>query len=276
MSKVLKSFYTTVSERREIHTIPVVKLINHANRQGPGFGVLADNEESTSEPTFDVRGAEEAAAQILRQAEAEAASILGEAHRQSESIIAQTRQQTDMMLQEASLQVDGILTEARASGFEQGFLAGKEEAESQYRSKIEESLELMRQIESDRKKRLLQSEQQLIELSVGIARRIIEKHLETDNEWIVNSVKSALAEAIDQSKIEIYAHPEDIPILVANKEEILSSFASRIDLFFMAELSIGQGGCVLHTPQGTIDARLDTQLNEVRRALLEVAASLQL
>lgn len=274
LSKVLKSIYTTVSERREIHTIPVVKLMS-ANQPSQGIGDPADNEDTIPKPALDSRTVKEASAQILQQAETEAASILEEARRQSESLLAETRKQTEMMLQEANLQVEGILTEARASGFQQGFLAGQSEAESQYRSKIDESLELMRQIESDQKKRLLQSEQQLIELSVEIAQRIIEKQLETDNEWIVNTVKSALAEAVDQSKIEIYAHPEDIPMLAANKEEFLSSFASRIDLFFVAELSIRQGGCVLHTPIGTIDARLDTQLNEVRRALLEVAASLQ-
>jgi flagellar assembly protein FliH len=256
--------------------VPVVKLVNHSARtqveltEGTRFEAVTDGE-----PAAELRHAEETAVQLRQQAETEAEAILAQARRESDSWLAEAGRQAELIVQDAELQAETILTNARISGHEQGFAEGLAEAQNQYRSKIDAFLATMRQIEADRKKRLLQSEQQIVELSLAIAGRIIEKQLETDNQWIVNTVKSALAEAVDRSRIEILAHPEDIPILVLAKEEFLSSIAAKAELHFVSEPSIRQGGCVLHTPQGTIDARLDTQLNEVKRALLEVAATLQ-
>lgn len=256
--------------------VPVVKLAAPGSRpQAETAEEVRGEAETDNEPTEELRSAEAAAVQLIRQAENEASEILAKARRESDSLREEAGRQADLIVQDAKMQAETILANARMSGHEQGFAEGLAEAQHQYRVKIDESLAMMRQIEADGKKRLLQSEQQIVELSVAIAERIIEKQLETDHQWIVNTVKSALAEVIDRSRIEIAAHPEDIPILVMAKEEFLPMMASKGELHFVSEPSIRQGGCVLHTSQGTIDARLDTQLNEVKRALLEVAATLQ-
>lgn len=272
LSKVLKSMYTNVSERRQIHTIPIVRIVTPTSTGNAGF--LSGESEGVAGTAGNLQSEPPTPEEIVQGAMDEAESLLSDAHDQAEKLVTDANQQAEQVIAEAERKVQQMLEEAQQSGYQAGLEEGKAFADDFYRDKIDESLAMIQQSELERKRLILQAEQDILQLSVSIAQKIIGRELEIGSEWVVQTVKSALSEMVDLNRIEIMANPEDIPILLHNKRELLSGFTARVDLQFVSEPSIEKGGCIIQTSQGTIDAQVETQLNEVKRALFEMSAGL--
>ncbi|GAX91447.1 FliH/SctL family protein [Effusibacillus lacus] len=262
MSKIVKSLYASVNGTRTIHTIPVIKVTMPVNHTGHG---VSDPEDP--EPVMSPE-------EIMLAAREEASHILSEAQRVAETLIAEANAKAEALLDNARLQAEHIMEESRQTGYRNGYEEGKAVGEASYNNKIEQALELINRVEMNRKTYQLQAEQELLELACAVARKIMGKEIECESSWVSNTVKSALAELVDRSQVEVIAHPDDIPILVTVKEEMFIKHGSQVELQLKADPAVERGGCLLRTRQGTVDARIDSQLQEVRRALLDMAESM--
>ncbi|MFC4768784.1 FliH/SctL family protein [Effusibacillus consociatus] len=261
MSKIVKSLYTTVAGQRTIHTVPVVKVITP-----PGF-LNHESEPQEAEPVLSPE-------EIIKEAQKQAARMLENTRREADLIVNDAKRQAEAILTDSRRQVEEAVAQAQKAGYEIGFEEGKTAGETLFQEKIQEVLGRMSQIEAERQEYLLQSEQQLLVLACEIARRIMGREIELGMSWVEATLKGALAELVNRSHVEVHAHPDDIPLLIDIKSEISSPYNAQIEFKFTADSSIEKGGCILRTRQGAVDARIDTQLNEVKRALLETAAAL--
>ncbi|WP_018132562.1 FliH/SctL family protein [Effusibacillus pohliae] len=260
MSKIVKSPYATVTGQRTIHTIPVVRVVNPASvRTQSVDGRCLENGPSSEA--------------VIEQARLEADRILETARREAAAVVEEANRQAETVLQSAQQKAKRMVEEAREAGYESGFADGRAAGEAAYRDKIEQVLAMMRQLEADQKAYAWQSERQLIELACAVAKKIIQKELETDPAWVERTLKSALAELVDRSRVEVHANPEDIPFLLTVRDDLAVGYPPPVELQFVSDLSVEKGGCILRTRHGSVDARIDTQLNEVKRALLEAAAA---
>ncbi|MGZ4030863.1 MAG: FliH/SctL family protein, partial [Tumebacillaceae bacterium] len=97
----------------------------------------------------------------------------------------------------------------------------------------------------------------------------------TDRSWVLDVVREALEEINDVGKIEVRVHPEDFELVNQNREGLRKEVPGQSEVLVLPDRGVQAGGCVVHTAFGNIDARIDTQLDEVRKALLEVAASIE-
>ena len=62
-------------------------------------------------------------------------------------------------------------------------------------------------------------------------------------------------------------HPDDFPAVVKSKPRWLAGDDAAANVRVMADGSVGRYGCVVETPVGRLDARLQTQLDVLERAL---------
>jgi type III secretion system HrpE/YscL family protein len=62
-------------------------------------------------------------------------------------------------------------------------------------------------------------------------------------------------------------HPEDLPALEPRRAGLLGRLGAGAVLTFAADDRVGRGGCVVETPVGRVDARLETQIAALERAL---------
>jgi flagellar assembly protein FliH len=56
------------------------------------------------------------------------------------------------------------------------------------------------------------------------------------------------------------------------RAELTLAVDSEAELVIVPDATVDEGGCVVRTSFGSIDARIDTQLSELKAALMEVAA----
>jgi type III secretion protein L len=140
------------------------------------------------------------------------------------------------------------------------FREGTEQALSEFEINLFESREI-------REKILRDTEKDLLRLAVRLAEKIIGREIDKDQTTIVDIVVNAVQNVRQQEKLTIRVNPQDLGIIEKEIERI--SAGSRIKFIdFAADPRVVSGGCMIESEVGTIDARLETQLRVLERALL--------
>lgn len=178
--------------------------------------------------------------QIL-SAEENARAILRRAVEKSENLIAA-----------AETEAGNIRAEA--------YRAGREEAEN-------ELLGDLLAIKEERAQILSTVESEILRLSVKLAEKIIGREVRHDESARVEIVLNALRQARQQEMLTVRVSANDLPLLEQIREKIdRAGRAQYVD--FVADQAVLQGGCIIESQSGTIDARLETQLRILESALL--------
>jgi type III secretion protein L len=111
-----------------------------------------------------------------------------------------------------------------------------------------------------------ETEKDLLRLAIRLAERIVGREIEKDDKTIVEIISTALQNARQQEKLTVRVNPKDLPTIEKATEKISSGRIQFID--FVADPRVASSGCLIESEVGTIDARLETQLRVLERALL--------
>jgi type III secretion protein L len=118
-----------------------------------------------------------------------------------------------------------------------------------------------------RDKTLSETEQDILRLSVKLAEKIIGREIKTDKTAVVDIVANALRNAKRQDKLTIRVSQKDYSTVQEKFVELSqSSRTSYVDI--VPDPRVTLGGCIIESEVGTIDARLETQLRVLEKALL--------
>ncbi|MCX7568515.1 FliH/SctL family protein [Tumebacillus sp. DT12] len=205
---------------------------------------------------------------IRQQAREEAAQLVGQAQEEAMNLLTRERERVESIL----------LTEietAKAQGYEDGRLAAEQQVAAEWSTRFDEVEQLHHLAVEERHRYLAESEPMLVELAVAVARKIIHQELSVSSEWVSQVVSRALEEIHDAGKIEVRVHPADYETVQARREGLRKEVPGQSELLILPDRGVDRGGCVVQTAFGNVDARLDTQLEEVKKALQEVAAGLK-
>lgn len=110
-----------------------------------------------------------------------------------------------------------------------------------------------------------QAEQDLVALSIEIAKKIIHREIAIDNEIVMTLARLALSRVHNRTAATIHLHPEDFAYVSSQRESLE---AGRV-LELVEDRSISRGGCLVLTELGDFDARIEQQFEEVERVFLE-------
>lgn len=174
-------------------------------------------------------------------AQAEAARILEEAEEFAAEIRREAREDAEILRAEAYR--DGV--EKAVAEFEQNLLDVREIRERVWR----------------------ETEQDLLRLSIRLTEKILGRELKADKKTVADVVATALQNARQQEKLTIRVNPKDLPTVEKEIENLARTGRTQF-LDFIADPRVSEGGCLIESEVGTIDARLETQLRVLERALL--------
>jgi flagellar assembly protein FliH len=120
-----------------------------------------------------------------------------------------------------------------------------------------------------REKILRESESDLLKLSSMVARKIILQQIQLDPHILANIVAATVNCCSEQDKITIRLSTADYQMVMANRH-ILAGVAGDEGRFTLVpDNSITLGGCLVESPSGTVDARIESQLDEVYNRCME-------
>jgi flagellar biosynthesis/type III secretory pathway protein FliH len=69
--------------------------------------------------------------------------------------------------------------------------------------------------------------------------------------------------------VRVRVHPDDAAAVAARRDALVSRAPRAAVLEIVEDETVGRHGCVIETPVGRVDARLETQLAALERALTE-------
>ena len=209
----------------------------------------------------------------LNDIAAEAQAILENARQEREKILAQTRQEIAKMRKLAKEEGyqkgnEEGLVEGRKQGYRDQLAQTQKEFEESGAS-LMQSLETVFQYFEEAKEQLLwQAEQGTVALVISIAEKVIKRKGELCLEVASENVKAALSYLSPSTDVLVKLNPKNYEhlTLVAGKNE--SQWKEYTHLRFESDEGIEPGGCRMMTANGEIDARLETQIQQIANELL--------
>jgi flagellar assembly protein FliH len=112
----------------------------------------------------------------------------------------------------------------------------------------------------------MKAEKETVSLALAIARKIVCTEVSTNKEVILNIIKEALKKVLDHKGIKIKVSPADLQFVKDSKLQLLDSIDAAEGIIFEEDHSIREGGCIIETNLGDIDARIDKQIQMVEEA----------
>jgi flagellar biosynthesis/type III secretory pathway protein FliH len=160
--------------------------------------------------------------------------------------------------------------EMERQAYEQGFAKGEKDgrfAAQQQTAPLLTALETtLAELDGVRQKIRRHLEQEVVELALHVARKVVRHELTVSKDTIVCVVKEAMTQLDDPGKISIRLNPDDLKKIRA-AGETLSSVMDHLDtIHFEEDTGIDCGGCYIQTEYGEIDARIEEQLRTVEEA----------
>ncbi len=120
---------------------------------------------------------------------------------------------------------------------------------------------------------LAQAEPELVELAFEVARRVLDVVAERDREVVVEVAGRALEAVRQRRELTVRVHPDDASALREQEARLYGRLAGAPCVAIVEDASVGRGGAVVETEAGTVDARLATQVDALRRAMVEGAGA---
>ncbi len=108
----------------------------------------------------------------------------------------------------------------------------------------------------------------ILDISVEIAKKIIIKEIEEDSEYLIKTIKNMVEEINKtENKITLKVMPKDVELVRDRVPEIFSDGAIEAKITVIADNTIKEGGVIIETSNGIINASIDSQLAIIEKAL---------
>jgi flagellar assembly protein FliH len=118
----------------------------------------------------------------------------------------------------------------------------------------------------ERHKIIESAEPEIVRLSVAVAERILNAHVAQQPEAVLDMVRSAITRLVNRETVTVRVNPADIALMREHRDHLMAM--NDIDnMRVIEDQRVDRGGVVIETDAGTIDAKISTQLREVRRLL---------
>ncbi|MEA5114722.1 MAG: FliH/SctL family protein [Geobacteraceae bacterium] len=173
----------------------------------------------------------------------------------------------------AVVQVIGIPEEEHVrqvqESYDRGFEDGKRQAERGLANVFKALRDAVEDLSGMRGHILRETEEDILKLVFRIARKVIHQEITTDRLILAKIVSAAVNSSSERDEIVLRLNPEDHRLVTAHKNLYLNGLSEDRQLELKADDSVSPGGCIVDTIMGEIDARAETQLDEMFRRLNE-------
>ena len=156
--------------------------------------------------------------------------------------------------------------EAYRKGFEQGQRDGLAIEEKQMADKSRQLESLLSGLGSLKAEIVAETEKEILELAIAIAKCIVKAELKSDPAVIERTVRAASRHVVDSSHLRILINPGDMEAVRGLVPEFAAATKGS-KLQIIEDPSIERGGCILETGFGRINATIESQLATLQREL---------
>jgi flagellar assembly protein FliH len=166
---------------------------------------------------------------------------------------------------ELEAQIQQQVRLAFESGLREGEAAARQKLEGQVRELTQQLAGAVADVVASRDEALRRAEEDIVRLSMEIARRIMHREVSVDPSALGGLIRAALEKLSAQQVHRVRIHPDQEAVMRMCLEEIGRS----TDIEVVADPAQPRGGAVFESSRGSLDASVDTQLREIERGLTD-------
>ena len=277
MRNILKGF---LEPKAEAYVLPDARDIRF---EGENFDLEEEGEEELLQEALDITVGGEAEEEPpepepppepkketpVHYAQLQAELILKQAREEAEQILAQARQRAEAEQEE-------IRAGARDEGYREGYAQGIAKAmDDSVRDREATAARLEKEVQAflekaslAREEMLLQTREELLELCLSIAEKVVRVSLKSSSEVIVRMIQTATERMKRQEWVHIYISGCDARQLAQISPALtstLGALSQHIKVVPMGDDEIGT--CIVETPEEIADASVSTQMSNIRDVL---------
>lgn len=160
--------------------------------------------------------------------------------------------------------VEEVKESARKAGYAEGWARGEKEgrqaAAKQHQVQLAQLQSTVSQLLVYRSTIRTEVEREVVELAFAAARRILRREATLDPTAAAGIVRSCMDEKSNSEVTRILVHPDDL-------EQVRLSVGPGIAV--ESSKDVARGGALLETTNGVLDARIDSQLDELQTGLAD-------
>ena len=231
--------------------------------------------------------------QLLAQAQAEAEQIIQNAENAAFEEIKRKTDQAAIIKTEAETKVQEIIREAEAKareivaqgevekqktvgtaykeGFDKGSEDGYKEGQMEVNRLIDRLHVILEKTLDKRQEILDETEQQIVELVLLIARKVVKVISETQRNVVMQNILQSLRRVKGRGDVTIRVNLADVQLTSEHTKDFMEAVESIKNITVAEDSSVEKGGCIIETDFGAIDARISSQLNELEQKILEIS-----
>jgi flagellar biosynthesis/type III secretory pathway protein FliH len=248
------------------------------------------------------RAAEISEAEVkVEMAKNVAVNTVAEAEKQADQLLSGAREQARQLREEAKAAgyAEGVKTgqdagykEGLARGEEEGRRAGQETGqkagraageaagraagEAAARAEMTEALaaatqrarDIVLEAEDEKTKIISAADDKIIKIALAVTSKILNKEIDGNPFIILQIVKEAAQKVADQPRLIITVSPANYELVKAARDDLKKSLGGKQEMTFVADSSLGPADVIVGTGgSGDVDARLETQLAEIRKTI---------
>lgn len=209
----------------------------------------------------------------VQKARLEAESILRKAEETAKALEEAARERISLMQQEHEKMLTEKILKAEETGFQEGFsrglIDGENAVKQEYSSLIEQAQELLHEAHKQKEAIISEAEPFLLELSTAIASQIIKQELKSNPDTILEMIKSHLLRFKEKEFITICVFPGNFDFIQGHRSQLLAVVNGETEIKIIPDHMVPENGCVIRTAFGSVDARIETQMEEIKKVLIE-------
>lgn len=222
---------------------------------------------------------EERAAQMLHDAKIESEIIKSKAleegqakaKAEADELMSTTRQQLE---QEADELKRTTYEAAYKEGYEKGQQEGEEAVRNEQKHIIDsandKSQRTLANVRAEVERYMIESENLIAEMVLQIADKVLKQHFIDAPQVILPLVQEAVKKVQDQPKVTVRVAPEAYEYVLPARNQLQAMLDGNASLEIAADEALGLGDCIIDSPNGTVDARLSTQMEQIKQAVRDM------
>lgn len=202
----------------------------------------------------------------VHYAQLQAELILNKAREEAEELLTKAREQ-------ARSEIEEIRAGARDEGYREGYAQGTAKAmDDAVRDREATAARLEKEVKAflekaslAREEMILQSRDELVELCLSVAEKVVRVSLKSSSEVIVRMIQTATERMKRQEWVHIYISGCDARQLAKISPALTTSLGALSQHIKIIPMGDGEDGtCIVETPEEIVDASVSTQMSNIR------------
>ena len=228
-----------------------------------------------------IKAAESKVEQILRDADQRAFEEVQQKTDEIQVLKKKAEDEAGMLVSDAEKsamelteKVEADLADIKKKAEEEGYEAGRETGYAEGQVEVERLVEQLHSIiDKTIEKRndiIDESETQVINLVIMIAKKVVKVISENQKNVVVNNVIQALRKLKSRGEVLIKVNLADVELTSEHIKDFMRMVENIRSVTVVEDSTVDRGGCIIETDFGEIDARISSQLHEIEEKILDL------